>query len=183
MTEAVLLSSKEKLHPWPLPLKERDFMKPISEGWARTIDCLAKLITAIAIDFGGLWAVYQFFDGRAYQLVTARIGAEKIFLEKRLELYAETTSAVSTIVTSKNESEVTKAKEQFWKLSEGPMLLVSDAKVEQSMLEFGHCLKDKTKCVPDIEELAHRLALDCSHSFRAYWPPPGVVTDLRVKVQ
>jgi hypothetical protein len=158
-------------------------MSPFSEGWARTIDCIAKLIAAIAIVCGGLWAVYQYFDGRAYQLVTARIEAEKIFLEKRLELYAETTSAASTIVTSKNESEVTKAKEQFWKLSEGPMLLVSDAKVEQSMLEFGHCLKDKTKCVLDIEELAHRLALDCSHSFRAYWPPPGVPTDAHAEVR
>src|ERR1700687_1196311 len=127
-------------------------MKPITEAWARTIDCLAKLITAIAIFIGGLWAVYQYFDGRAYQLVTARIDAEKIFLEKRLELYTEITSAASTIVTSKSESEVTKAKEQFCKLSEGPMALVFDAKVEQSMREFGHCLKDKTKCAPDIEE-------------------------------
>jgi hypothetical protein len=116
-------------------------------------------------------------------LVTARIDAQKIFLEKRLELYAETTSAASTIVTSKNRIGAIKAKEQFWKLSEGPMLLVSDAKVEQSMLEFGRCLRDKTKCIPDIEELAHKLAFECNHSFRSYWPFPCVPTNIHAEAR
>jgi hypothetical protein len=111
-------------------------LKPIAEEWARTIDCVAKLITALAILFGGGWTVYQYWKGRADQLRTQRIEATRPLLEKRLQLYVEATTAAAIIATSKDVNEVTKAKEQFLRLKHGPMTLVQDFRVWLSMGEF-----------------------------------------------
>ena len=74
-------------------------MKPISEEWARTIDCIAKSVTAVAIVIGAFWTLYVYSDNRAFQLTTARTEANKPLSEKRLELYAAATSAAATIAT------------------------------------------------------------------------------------
>src|SRR5208283_6088521 len=133
-------------------------MKPISEEWARTIDCITKLATAVAIVVGAFWTLYVYSDNRAFQLATARIEANKPLSEKRLELYAAVTSAAATIATSKNQAELTKAEEQFWNLYWGPLILVQDAPVEDSMQQFGDCLRDSKKCDVPLAELSRRLA-------------------------
>src|SRR6266404_7422665 len=116
-------------------------LRPIPEEWARTVDCFAKLITALAILFGGGWTVYQYGKGRADQLRTQRIEATKPLLEKRLQLYVEATAAAAIIATSKDVNEVAKAKEQFLKLNHGPIVLVEDFRVWQSMREFEACME------------------------------------------
>jgi hypothetical protein len=60
-------------------------MKPISEDWARTIDSVTKVVTALVIIFGGGFAFYQYLDGRTAQIQTARLEVIKPVLEKRLQ--------------------------------------------------------------------------------------------------
>jgi hypothetical protein len=152
---------------------------PISEEWARTIDCLAKLITAFAILFGGWWTVYQYLKGRADQLNTQRIEARKPLFEKRLQLYVEATSAAATVATSKDVNEVAKATEQFLRLRHGPMALVEDAKVENAMARFEACMEDKSKCESSLIDLSDKLALVCSNSSKSDFAPSAPV-DLKV---
>jgi hypothetical protein len=146
-------------------------VKPISEDWARTVDCVGKALTAIAIILGGGWTVYQYLDGRSYQLTTARIEAQKPFLDKRLQLYIAVTSAAATIATSKNENDVAKAKEQFWNLYWGPLILVDDRTIEHSMQQFGDCVQDNKKCDAALVELSRGLALSCNRSLTHDWAP------------
>jgi hypothetical protein len=61
----------------------------ISADYARTIDSITKVVTALAIIGGGFWAVYQYLDGRSYQLTAARIESYKPLLEERLRLYVD----------------------------------------------------------------------------------------------
>lgn len=138
-------------------------MKPIPEEWARTIDCLTKLLTAVVIVFGGWWTVYQYLNGRTNQLATQRLEAQKPLLEERLRLYVEATTAAATIATSQDASEVANAKERFWRLYRGPMNLVQDYRVWQSMSEFGACLQN-SKCQSSLAELSENLARNCGNS-------------------
>jgi len=149
-------------------------VKPIPEPWTKTIDAVAKIITAIAVICGGAFATYQYFSNREYQLTTARIEAQKPFLDKRLQLYLDATTAAATIATSKNESEVEKAKEQFWKLYLGPMIVVQDPTVENPMRQFADCLQDSKKCDAPIAELARGLAQTCNRSLTRDWVPNPV---------
>jgi hypothetical protein len=102
---------------------------------------------------------------------TARIEAQKPLLEKRLQLYIGVTSATATIATSKNQTEVAKAKDQFWNLYWGPLVLVEDPAVEHSMQQFSNCLQDSKKCDAPIADLARGLALSCNKSLNHDWAP------------
>ncbi len=157
-------------------------LKPIPEEWARTIDCFTKLVTAVVIIFGGWWTVYQYLNGRADQLSTQRIEARKPLLEKRLQLYVEATTATATIATSKDVNEVAKAKEQFWRLYFGPMRLVEDYRVWDSMRDFGACLQDKSKCQSSLMDLSDKLAIHCGNSVRGEFAP-ATPTDFRVEMK
>jgi hypothetical protein len=159
-------------------------MKPITEEWTRTIDCIAKSVTALAIVVGAFWALHVYSDNRAYQLATARIEAQKPLLEKRLEFYVAVTSTTAIIATSKNETEVAKAKEEFWKLYSGPLILVQDAPVKDSMRQFGDCLQDSKRCESSVLELSRGLARSCDWSLYRDWTP--IVTppvELTTRVQ
>jgi len=157
-------------------------LRPIPEEWARTIDCIAKLVTVLAILFGGGWTVYQYWKGRADQLRTQRIEATKPLLEKRLQLYVEATTAAATIATSKDVNEVAKAKEQFLRLNHGPMKLVQDFKVWLSMGEFEACMEDKSKCQSSLVDLSDKLAINCANSSRGDFAP-GAPADFKVTIQ
>jgi hypothetical protein len=149
-------------------------VNPTSEPWARTIDAVAKIITAIAVICGVAFASYQYFSNREYQLTTARIEAQKPFLDKRLQMYIDATTAAAIIATSKNEPEVKKAKEEFWKLYLGPMIVVQDPTVENPMRRFADCLQDSKNCDAPIAELARSLAQSCNRSLTRDWVPNPV---------
>ena len=156
---------------------------PISEDWARTIDSVAKLITALAIVFGGWWTLYQYFKGREDQQVTQRIEATKPLLQKRLDLYVDLSTAASTIVVSKNEKEAEAAKQRFWILYHGPVKLVADYPVSESMKQFGVCLQDKSKCQSSLTDLAEQLAINCSAALTRDFPRQRVPSGLTATVQ
>jgi hypothetical protein len=144
-------------------------MKPITEEWARTIDCITKALITLAIVVGVFRTLHVYSDNKAYQLATARIEAQKPLLEKRLEFYVAVTSTTAIIATSKNETEVAKAKEEFWKLYSGPLILVQDDSVEYSVRHFGDCLQDSMKCQSSVLELSRRVARTCNWSLYRDW--------------
>jgi hypothetical protein len=115
------------------------------------------------------WTLSVYSDNKAYQLATARIEAQKPLLVKRLEFYVAVTSTTAIIATSKNETEVAKAKEEFWKLYSGPLILVQDASVESSKHQFADCLQDSKSCERSVLELSRRLARDCNWSLYRDW--------------
>jgi hypothetical protein len=120
-------------------------------------------------------------NGRANQLATQRLEAQKPLLEERLRLYVEATTATATIATSQNTSEAANAKERFWRLYRGPTHLVQDYRVSQSISEFSACLQD-SKCQSSLAGLSENLARNCANSLHTDFilASPGV---LKVVVQ
>jgi hypothetical protein len=147
---------------------------PLDEGWARTLDALAKLATALAIVVGGGWTLIQYSITRTDQLRTQQIEASKPFLEKRLEFYIELTSATATIATSKNQAEVARAKEQFWILYSGPLLVLEEPGLQIRVQAYADCLEDTSKCQgASLTQLSQSLAVFAGNSVGNQWRSPA----------
>jgi len=152
----------------------------IEETGARTIDAILKFATLLAI-FAG---VIQYIINRKDQLRTQEIEAKKPFLEKRLEFYIEATRATATIATSKNPDDIAGAKEKFWILYWGPMLVLEDPKVHKSMNNYAVCMEDPSKCKVPLRELSRELALAASISVGNQWNlVPAPPADLKVQTE
>lgn len=146
-------------------------MKPINEVWARTIDCYIKLATAIALIVGGGWTAYRYFEDRQEQIMTQRAEAAKPFMQKRLELYVEATSAMATIATSKDEKQVASAREKFLILYHGPLrLLTGRLEARQPLAEFDECI-ETGKCGKSLKELADAFANELYLELQHDWLP------------
>jgi hypothetical protein len=158
-------------------------LKPISEEWARTIGCITSAFTSLALIFGGGWTLYQYLDNRTFQLETARYESIKPIFEERLKLYVETTSAASTIATSKKEADVAKAKENFLRLYYGPLRLVEDFQIEKTSEEFLTCMQDNSKCTSPLTELSEKLTRACSGSLLSGGIPPSALVEIKVRAQ
>jgi hypothetical protein len=160
--------------PMPEQGVNMGIIKPIREEWARTVDCLTKLVTALAIIFGGWWTVHQYTITRADQVRNQTIEARKPLAEKRLQIYLEATSAAATIATSPDKSEVERAKQKFWILYSGPMRLINQQRLDNnvltSMQEFGDCLRDG-RCALALNELSQKFATECGYEISRDWLP------------
>src|SRR5208337_47560 len=157
---------------------------PLDDGWARTIDAFAKLLTAAAIIIGGGWTLIQYNLNRADQVRTQKIEASKPFLEKRLEFYIQLSTATATIATSKNQAVVAHAKEKFWLLYSGPLLVLEEPGLQVGVHAYADCLEDTPKCngLP-VTQLSHNLAVLAGNSVGNQWTFPGRPTGLTASVQ
>lgn len=156
-------------------------MRPFSEEWTKTIDALVKIVTALALIIGGGWTVYQYFQNREAQFAEQQEARQqqqlvemfeerRPFLQKRLELYLEMASAIGTITTSKNQSAIAKAKEDFSALYNGPVRLVASFKDRQAMAKFDGCLKQR-KCQGSLKTMGDALTESLYGAIAGDWVP------------
>ena len=97
--------------------------------WA---DAVSKIAAIVGVFGGGLWTVMLYFQARKSEGRTAALAAKQPFLSKRLELYSQATSCAAVIAVSKDETDISTAKKNFWDLYWGPMAVVEDRKVESA---------------------------------------------------
>ena len=145
-------------------------MKPIREDWARTIDCCAKVVTALAIVFGGWWTLHQYQDNLRERRENNSNEASRPYRQKRLDIYFEVTSVAATIATSKDKTEVARAKDKFFSLYHGPASIVANSAVQSSMQQIDVCLRD-SKCSNSLTELVDQLSANCKNQLTTEWAP------------
>jgi len=158
-------------------------MKSISEGTARTIDAICKIVTAIALVAGGWFALFQYFGTRQAENITRNIELKKPFLEKRLEVCMRATEDSGIVATSTNSTNVAKAKEDFLSLSWGTLVVVQDSQIEASMKAVRTCINDDQLCSKPLKDLSSELAKDCSEAIQTEWGVPRRPTLIDVSVQ
>jgi len=157
---------------------------PLDEGWARTVDAFAKLLTAVAIIIGGGWTLIQYNLNRADQLRAQQLEASKPFLEKRLDFYIELTTATATIATSKNQAEVAQAKEKFWILYTGPLLVLEEPGLQTLVRAYADCLEDTSKCRGvSLTQLSQNLAIFAGNSVGNQWRTAATPQGLKAVAQ
>jgi hypothetical protein len=155
---------------------------PLDDGWARTIDALAKLLTVVAIILGGGWTLIQYTINRADQLRAQQLEASKPFLEKRLQFYIEATTAAATITTSKNPDEVAQAKQKFWMLYSGPLIVLAEPAIQRPLNAYADCLESSAKCQAPLPQLSRELARAAGVSMGNQWSYPNPPS-LKAEVQ
>ena len=93
------------------------------------------------------------------------------------------TTATATIARSKDQAEVAKAREKFWILYSGPLLVLEDHEVQESVHVFADCLDSTSKCKGPLPELAEDIARAAGRSAGNQWYPSGASRDLTARVQ
>jgi len=83
----------------------------------------------------------------------------KPLLQNQLSLYLQVSSAAATIVRSTDSAERQKALNDFWRLYEGPLIMVESKDVSSAMVAFGNCLDQHEDCDPgELSKRSRALA-------------------------
>lgn len=159
----------------------------MTEEAARFWDSVAKMITAVGLVAGGLWAAWKYFaarqrerqldrDARTKEIQlaqekakSAEVEARKPFSEKQLELYFQAVEAASLLATlPKSHPAYGAVSSDFWKLYWGALALVEDQLVANAMFNFGEAAKGDAP--PDLlQGYALKLAHACRDSLAESW--------------
>jgi len=75
--------------------------------------------------------------------------------ERQLALYFEASQAAATIATTTDSQERERAKNKFWMLYEGPLIVVESPSVSGAMKAFGECLEQQSG---DLRDLSRQLS-------------------------
>ena len=150
----------------------------MTEEASRFWTAVFAAITSFGLVAGGLYTIKQYFDARdkerqtyEFQVKVAQAEAKKPFFTKHLELCTDASSAAATIATTKNEKLRIKAIEDFHRLYAGPLIIVENGQLSNSMATFEGCLTGtKQGCDADtIYWLAVQIATSCRAEESANW--------------
>lgn len=77
---------------------------------------------------------------------TAQREFMKPLLQKQLSLYFEASESVATIANTTDAAERSRAINTFWRLYQGPLIVVESKEASSAMAEFGNCLRGTRDC-------------------------------------
>jgi hypothetical protein len=104
----------------------------------------------------------------------------KPLLQNQLSLYLQASTAAATISRSTDLVERKKAINDFWRLYEGPLIMVESKEVSSAMVAFGNCLDKTESCdEAEISDRSHALASRMQESILKSWNtnPENFATD------
>ena len=94
----------------------------------------------------------------------------KPLLQNQLSLYLQAASAAATISSSTDPAEKKKAMNDFWRLYEGPLIMVESKEVSGAMVDLGKCLDGSESCTDaEISKRSHALASRMQESILKSW--------------
>jgi len=94
----------------------------------------------------------------------------KPLLQNQLAIYLQASAAAATISRSTDPVERKKAINDFWRLYEGPLIMVESKEVSGAMVKFGNCLDDVEACdQAEISKRAHALTSRMQESLLRSW--------------
>jgi hypothetical protein len=104
----------------------------------------------------------------------------KPLLQNQLSIYLQASAAAATISRSTDLVERKKAINDFWRLYEGPLIMVESKEVSSAMVAFGNCLDKTESCdEAEISDRSHALASRMQESILKSWNtnPENFATD------
>jgi hypothetical protein len=133
-----------------------------------SLESTLKILTAIGAVIAFCWGAYQFLLTQRGQAETRRVEATRPFLDRQLTLYTDATRAAATMATSTSPEEIAAAKNKFFLLFWGELVMVEDRDVETAMVEFRDAL-NQGKEGAELEQFSLRLARACRNSLARSW--------------
>lgn len=158
MSEARAVSDTElQLRLEKLRLEIQEMKR--SQAWNRRLGQLLPVISSLLPVMALLFAVQQF--NQQQKMATAALNRqtdadslamERAFmqpvLERQMDTYFEASAAAATYGSTDNPEEKRKARDAFWRLYWGPLVMLESPEVSQAMKHFGACLNGFELCSP-----------------------------------
>ena len=179
-----------------------ELQKLRGSNWVNSLISYLPLITVLLTVGGFCFGIYQY---RAQQRANREANAEqsrrdreareiqskrdtenaqrefmKPLLQNQLSLYLQTSAAAATIARSGDPNERKKAINDFWRLYEGPLIMVESKEVSGAMVRFGQCLDGTETCdEAEISDRCHSIASRMQESLLKSWntSPENFATD------
>jgi hypothetical protein len=136
----------------------------------------AKLVSTILAIAGFLFGIFQYRKQQVLNRTAAAESRDREFLkplwEKQLAIYFDTSQAAATIATTTDPKERQEAKQKFWTLYWGPLMIVESPTVYGAMKAFGECLTGETQGnLQDLSlELGSPLQASLTEGANLRWP-------------
>jgi hypothetical protein len=133
--------------------------------WYHVSAQIVPIVTALVAVAGFSWGIVQYGNEQAKNRSEQKDQAErqrtvaqrefmKPWLESQRDIYSQALGAAATAANAADAKARARAAEEFWRLYQGPMVLVETKTVSGAMVAFGNCL-DKTE-VCDRKEMNAR---------------------------
>jgi hypothetical protein len=178
--------SSQDLSATELELKIEKLTLEIAElrrahAWNKALGQFLPLLSALVPVLALLFAVQQF--AQQQKAATAALmrqteadteNSERTFmqpvLERQMNTYFEASAAAATIASSQDPLEVKKARDTFWRLYWGPLVMLESPEVSGAMKEFDACLRSPESCSSvELKNLSLALASSLQADFFASW--------------
>jgi len=133
-------------------------------GWSDKLSRHSTLVSMLLAVFGFIFAFVQYGEQQAANRQAADDQAKqerrvhdrefmKPLWEKQLATYFEASEAAATIATSSDSLERQRARDKFWMLYQGPLVIVESPAVAGAMKAFGQTLAAETNASPDSKTI------------------------------
>ena len=133
---------------------ELERMRPnVWDGVQRLSPFLGSLLAVAAFVFGVVQYVGQHereLNTREVELRRQAAARDQEFMkplwERELATYFLTSETVATIATTPDAAKRRSAEEQFWRLYQGPLVILETKALSEAMVAFGKCLDGTEQC-------------------------------------
>jgi hypothetical protein len=151
-----------------------------SQAWnqraGRLLPVLSTLVPVLAL----LFTVQQF---RIQQRHTARAierqaqsdertsqrGFMQPVLTRQMDIYLSASSAVATLASSSDPVDLAKARNEFWRLYWGPLVMLESPQVSGAMKAVGACLRQPDCSQPRLQDLSLALSSSLQADYFSAW--------------
>jgi hypothetical protein len=145
--------------------------REMSEGRARYLDAMCKIIGVIGLLAGGLWTIIA-YTGHLHEVDRAsEIEAWKPYRSQRLDLYVEVMNLVGQIIVADDPTKAQKNADELSILYRGKARLFAEDTVQKAWTDFEICRlaeRDAT-CPRYMNAYAAILGSLCRRSIEREW--------------
>jgi hypothetical protein len=159
---------REKLQLEIAALKEAHFW---NNRLGRFLPAVSTLVPVLAL----LFAIQQYSLEQRRSSDVDITNSQRAFMQpvltRQLDLYLGASSAVATLASSTNAAEQAKARDEFWRLYWGPLVMLESPDVSIAMKKVGKCLEDADRACSrqDLQDLSLILSSSLTTDYFSAW--------------
>lgn len=145
-----------------------------SQTWNRGLGLALPLLSALIPLLALLFTVQQFVRQQEASARAEKLSSERAFmqpvLEQQMNTYFEASAAAATLASSRSSVKLDEARETFFRLYYGPLVMLESPEVSRAMKNFRACIDLPEECPPGgLQTLSLSLASSLQTDFFSSW--------------
>jgi hypothetical protein len=149
-------------------------------AWDRRLGRWLPLISTLVPVVALVLTVQQFTaqqrdatEARRRQTDADSVASERAFMEpvltRMMDTYFEASGAAATVASARDAATRQRAVDAFWRLYQGPLVMLESPEVTRRMVAFGDCLKRGAACADTLPRLSRALASSLQQDLFSSW--------------